>query len=102
MSGSPDQKLFEIITHLVCSAPASLDETPVLAAFRMVDAANRLMELAETSDAFRQDEFLSAAKADYLAHLNLVMTDQAAFEAWLGENVRSFSLEARRRACDTG
>ncbi|MFF0448900.1 DUF6092 family protein [Streptomyces sp. NPDC004609] len=100
MSGNLDQKLFEIITHLVCSAPVSLEETPVLGAFRMVDAASRLMELAEKDEAFGRDEFLSRARADLLAHVNLAMTDQPAFEAWLAENVESFTREARRRARD--
>lgn len=92
-----DQELFEVITHLVSSAPTSLEETPSLAAFRMVDGANRLMALAERSEAFADDEFLREARADYLAHFNLVMTDQVAFEAWLGEYVRTFTLEALRR-----
>lgn len=92
-----DQELFEVITHLVSSAPTSLGETPSLAAFRMVDGANRLMALAERNDAFTDDAFLAEARADYLAHFNLVMTDQVAFEAWLGEYVRTFTREALRR-----
>jgi hypothetical protein len=97
MSGQLDREMFKVITHLVSSAPVSLDETPILAAFRMVDGANRLMALAEQSDAFAEDEFLVAARQDYLAHFNLVMTDQVAFEAWLMEYVRGFTKEALRR-----
>jgi len=92
-----NQQLFEIITHLVSSAPTSLEETPSLAAFRMVDAAHRLMTLVEQNDAVADDEFLRAAREDYLAHFNLVMTDQAEFDAWLGEYVRTFAREALRR-----
>ncbi|MEJ3651939.1 DUF6092 family protein [Actinomycetes bacterium KLBMP 9759] len=88
-----DEQLFAVITHLVASAPTSLEETPSLAAFRMVDAAHRLMGLVEGDD-----PFLDAARADYLDHLDLVMTDQAAFDAWLGEYVRTFTAEALRRA----
>jgi len=100
MSEDLNQKLFKVITHLVSSAPVSLEETPILAAFRMVDAAHRLMALAADSDAFFDDGFLDAAQADYLAHFNLVMTDQVAFEAWLADYVRSFTVEARRRVCE--
>ena len=91
------EDLFEIIVHLVSSAPTSLEETPSLAAFRMVDAAHRLMTLVEQNDAVADDEFLRAAREDYLAHFNLVMTDQAEFDAWLGEYVRTFAREALRR-----
>ncbi|WP_232665187.1 DUF6092 family protein [Pseudonocardia sp. TRM90224] len=87
-----DERLFEVITHLVASAPTSLEETPSLAAFRMVDAAHRLMAIVEGDDAF-----LAEARADYLDHFNLVMTDQVAFDAWLGEYVRTFTGEALRR-----
>lgn len=93
-----NERLFEIVTHLVSSAPTSLEETPSLAAFRMVDAAHRLMVLIEQNDAVADDEFFREARADYAAHFNLVMTDQAAFDAWLGEYVRSFTREALRRA----
>lgn len=98
MSADVNQEMFKVITYLVSSAPTSLEETPTLAAFRMVDGAHRLMELAEASDAFVEDEFLRQAHADYLAHYNLVMTDPQAFETWLAEYVRSFTREALRRA----
>jgi hypothetical protein len=97
MSGDLDPELFKVITHLISSAPVSLEETPILAAFRMVDAAHRLMALAAASEAFTDDAFLSEAQSDYLAHFNLVMTDQVAFEAWLADYVRKFTVEARDR-----
>lgn len=98
MADDLNRKLFEVITHLVTSAPTSLEETPTLAAFRMVDAANRLMSLVEDSATGESDEFLRQARADYQAHRDLVMTDQAGFEAWLADYVRSFTREARSRA----
>jgi hypothetical protein len=90
-------ELFKIITYLVNSAPLSLEETPQLAAFRLADAANRLMVLVTENDELATDEFLEAAHADFLAHFNLVMTDQPAFEAWLADAARRFTLETRRR-----
>jgi hypothetical protein len=71
-----NQELFKVITHLVSSAPVSLEEAPILAAFRMVDAAHRLMALATQSNAVAEDAFLAQAQTDYLAHFNLVMTDR--------------------------
>jgi hypothetical protein len=96
-----DRELFKIITHLVSSAPLSYEETPALAAFRMVDAAHRLMSLAENSDALADDEFLREAHRDYLAHFNLVMTDEKGFRDWLGEYVARFTKEAIRRTSAT-
>lgn len=89
-----DRELFKVITYLVNSAPLSLEETPQLSAFRLADAANRLMALVD-------DEFLRAAGDDFRAHFNLVMTDQPAFEAWLADNARRFTLETRRRELET-
>lgn len=86
------RELFATITHLVTSAPVSLDETPILAAFRMVDAAGRLMALGPPDD-----EFLRAAHADLTEHATLVLTDQAAFREWLDEFVRLFTREALNR-----
>ncbi|WP_028924712.1 DUF6092 family protein [Pseudonocardia acaciae] len=90
-----DRELFKIITYLVNSAPLSLEETPQLSAFRLADAANRLMALVD------DDEFLRAAGDDFRAHFNLVMTDQPAFEAWLADNAGRFTLETRRRELGT-
>ncbi|WP_409492172.1 DUF6092 family protein [Amycolatopsis sp. cmx-11-12] len=86
------RELFTTITQLVTSAPVSLDETPILAAYRMVDAAGRLMALCAPDD-----EFLRAAHADLSAHATLVLTDQAAFRDWLDEFVRLFTREALNR-----
>lgn len=98
MADDLNSALFEVITHLVTSAPTSLEETPTLAAFRMVDAANRLMSLVEDGTTGGSDEFLQQARAEYQAHRDLVMTDQAAFETWLADYVRTFTREARSRA----
>lgn len=94
-------ELFDVVVYLVNSAPTSLGETPSLAAFRMVDAAHRLLDLLErsTSDP-DQLAFLAAAKSDYQSHYNLVMTDQQAFQEWLPQFVRRCTEEAMRRMAD--
>lgn len=96
-----EQDLYDIVVYLVNSAPTSLGETPSLAAFRMVDAANRLLSvLQQVSDPedTEQATFLATARADYEAHYNLVMTDQDAFQRWLPDFVRLCTEEAMRRA----
>jgi Family of unknown function (DUF6092) len=97
MTEDHDQELFNIITYLVCSAPVSLDETRVLGAYRFMDAANRLMLLAAGSTVFAADPFLDDVRADYDAHVNLGMTDQTAFTAWLGRFAERFTVEQLAR-----
>ncbi|MGI8946628.1 MAG: DUF6092 family protein [Ornithinimicrobium sp.] len=94
-----EEDLFDIVVYLVNSAPTSLGETPSLAAFRMMDAASRLLAvLQRTTSDTEQQTFLAEARADYDAHYNLVMTDQEAFKQWLPDFVRRCTEEAMRRA----
>ena len=97
MNQPAEDELFTVIAHLTSSALTCIEEPPVLAAFRMVDAANRLIQLAGQEVPSDADTFLGAAHADYLEHMNLAMTDQPAFEEWLADYGRSFAHEARRR-----
>ena len=97
MSQPENDALFTVIVHLTSSALTCIEEPPVLAAFRMVDAANRLIQLSGQQGPPEADAFLGAAHADYLEHMNLAMTDQPAFEEWLADYGRSFAHEARRR-----
>jgi hypothetical protein len=97
MAEDHNQELFDVITHLVCSAPVSLDESRVLGAMRLVDAANRLMRLVAGSAVFADDPFLDEARADYDAHVSLGLTDRGAFTAWLGRFVERFTVEELAR-----
>ncbi|HEY2041325.1 MAG TPA: DUF6092 family protein [Jatrophihabitans sp.] len=97
-----DQELFHAITHFVCSAPVSLEESRVLGAMRLVDGAHRLMLLADGHDVFRDDPFLVEARADYEAHVDLGMSDPAAFKNWLDSFVARFVAEELRRARAAG
>jgi hypothetical protein len=85
--------LHETVTVLVCSAPLAFDETRLLSAYRMLDAADRLMRVMADDD----DGFLLRAQADFAAHRALAMTDQAAFTAWLSRYVSEFAAQALRR-----
>lgn len=92
MSDDVNRRIFEIVTYLVTSAPTTYDETPALGAFRMVDAANRLLALLP------DDDFVVEARAQFQAHLNEVMTDQEAFRTWLADYVKLVAKEAVERA----
>ncbi|MFI6504739.1 DUF6092 family protein [Nonomuraea typhae] len=87
----PDHALYETVTVLVCSAPLAFDETRLLSAFRMLDAADRLMRIMP------DDDFLRWARADFAAHRTLAMTDQTAFTTWLSGYVSAFATQALRR-----
>lgn len=100
MSSMLDQAIFDVLTHLVGSAPTSLEETPILAAFRMLDAANHLMALIEENDGLGYDLLLAAARTDYTEHRNLIMTDQVAAQASMTGYLRDFTQEALRRGGD--
>lgn len=93
-----NQELFHAITHLVCSAPVSLDESRILGAMRLVDGAHRLMVLAGSQDAFRDDRFLVEARVDYEEHVALGLSDPTAFTKWLDSLVARFVTEELTRA----
>lgn len=96
-----EQRLFELCAYLTNSAALSLAETPSLAAFRMVDAAHRMVDLVQELDPDAGDFYREAA-AEYAAHYNLVMQDQEAFDRWLPSFGAMFTTEAVRRARGAG
>ncbi|MFI6290838.1 DUF6092 family protein [Nonomuraea sp. NPDC050790] len=100
--------LHETVTVLVCSAPLAFDETRLLSAFRMLDAADRLMAImtdhletavdgSGVAGGLGGDGFLARARADFADHRMLAMTDQAAFTDWLSRYVAEFCAQALRR-----
>lgn len=91
--------IFDVAAYLANSAPTSLRETPSLAAYRMVDAAARLIALLHPSNE-EQRRFLQQARTAYEEHFNLVMTDQQAFERWLPEFATLHNEETLRRLTD--
>lgn len=95
MAATLDDDLFPVITFLVTCALLSLEETPVMGAFRMVDAAHRLIAVLEQRG--EADEFLASADLDYLENFPLVMTDQDGFVDWLENYARTFAQAAVTR-----
>jgi len=81
-------ELFAVITHLVSSSVTSLRETPALAAYRMIDAADRLSRILSKDGP--SDEFLEWAHREFEENTPLAMSDQAAFLAWLHDYARGF------------
>jgi hypothetical protein len=101
MTDEFDEELFSIMTYLACSAALSLDETPSLAAYRMVDATKRLMALVEGEGHHSKDPFLAQMLEKCQDNMDLVMTNQPMFDIWLSELARNFTLETRRRAFES-
>lgn len=97
MADRMNDEILRVATHLVMSSALSLNETPTHAAFRMVDAANRLLLLITDSMGPADDEFLDRAKEAFDSHFGLAMTDQPAFARWLDEHSRSFAENTMRR-----
>ena len=90
MANVTDQDVFAVATYLAACAPLTYEESNSLNAFRLIDAASRLMRLTD-------DEFLHARHAEFEANSNLVMADEDAFRAWLSDYARTFTAEALRR-----
>lgn len=92
-----DGELFRVIAYLVTSASNAQGETLALAGFRLLDAASRLVTMAESSAAFADDSFLEQVREQFQQHFNEVMWDQPAFVRWLAELDADVVREARRR-----
>lgn len=97
MKEDVDAELFNIVTYLVGAASNCPGETLALASFRLLDAATRLITMAEQTDAFTADPFLLELRRDILAHQNDVMWDQPAFLDWLPDLESKTVAETRRR-----
>lgn len=90
MSGR-DDAAFRLATFLVTAARDVVDEPAIYGPFRMIDAVDRLM--AGVFD----DEFLAAMKPELEQEKQKVMSDRAAFVAWLDDLSGRFAAEAKRR-----
>jgi len=97
MSTEIDRELFKIIAYLTAAAANAFDETLALGAFRMTDAANRLMTLIEESEELADDEFMRAARKTFRETSNLVMTDEKEFRIRLERAAREITAESLRR-----
>ena len=98
MSTEMNRELFKIVAYLTTSAANAFDETLALGAFRMTDAAHRLMTLIEESAELADDEFLRAAREAYHETSNLVMTDEQEFRVRLERAAREVTAECLRRS----
>jgi hypothetical protein len=80
---TPGEACFELVAYLLTSARDLLDEPLAYGPFRLLEAASRLVEIAEQV-APGGDCFLAELKRDLdRDRVYLVTADAAAFEAWL-------------------
>ena len=82
---------FRLATFLVTAARDVVDEPPIYAPFRMIDAVDRL--IAGQFD----DDFLREIQPELEREKNKVMTDRDAFVAWLDGLAARFAAELKRR-----
>ena len=97
MSDELNDEILKVATHLVMSSALSLNETPTHAAFRMVDAANRLLLLINGTMGEVDEKFMAGARESFDSHFGLAMTDQPAFAEWLDDISRAFAENTMRR-----
>ena len=101
MSDDLDSELFRIVVYLVACAGCMPEFTLELASLMQLDAAERIIAMAERSDAFGQDTLLSSVRGEVAAHKSDVMHDPAAFRSWISDLERRLVAEARRRNTTT-
>lgn len=97
MASELDDELFRVVTYLIGSASTAVAETLPLASFRMLEAATRLIAMAESHDALGSDPFLTHIRDDIAEHRTMVMWDQAGFLRWLPTLEHQMVREARQR-----
>ena len=91
MSEATHPEAFRLATFLVTAARDVIDEPAIYAPFRMVDAVDRL--IARSFD----DDFLKEIQPELEREKVKVMSDRAAFIAWLDGLAARFATEAKRR-----
>jgi hypothetical protein len=81
-----------LAAYLVASARDTLESPPVYGAFRLVEAASRLVDLAGADDAF-----LLATKAEIDAQKAVMVVEREQFAAWLDGLLVSLAREVKQR-----
>jgi hypothetical protein len=89
--------VFRIIAFLVSSASSMPEFTLELASLMQLDAAERIIAMAQRSPAFRDDPFLDRIRTECCAHKEEVMHDPAAFRDWISDLEARVVVEARKR-----
>jgi hypothetical protein len=97
MSDELDDDLFRIIAYLVASASSMPEFTLELASLMQLEAAERVIAMAEANRAFNDDPFLHGIGQECVAHKEEVMHDPVAFRAWITDLESRVVTEARRR-----
>lgn len=88
----------ELLAFLATSARGVLDEPELYGSFRLIDAASRLLGFILDSGKASDEAGLRKLKEQIDDHKLLMMTDEAAFRAFLDDMVREVTLELKRRS----
>ncbi len=95
-----DEFLFEFVLYLIASARLSLDELPVLGSFRLVEAAGRIIDVAERIPGLHSDDFLRDIRATIERSKMKVMLDREGYLSDLTDVATSLAAEAVRRSLE--
>jgi len=87
--------LFRYLCYLVSSAAGLVDEPALYGPFRLVDAAERVIDIM--GELGLGDSFLTELRECIVRHKEKVMTDEQGFVAFLDQTVRTLADELTRR-----
>jgi len=96
MSG--EEYIFRLVNFLVSSARGCIDEPPLYASFRLLDALERIIDLHLYVPCLKEDNFLKELKSVVEENKFLVLTDPEKFKVFLDELLRKLAREAGSRA----
>jgi hypothetical protein len=93
-----EKNLYELLAFLVSSAYLCVNEPKLYGTFRLIDAACRLIEFSLDSGQLEDVRFLRGFIEDANERKLLLMTDEAAYTAFLEDATRRTAKEMKRRA----
>jgi nitroreductase len=96
-SPTPEQFLFEYTLFLLTAAHGIPNEPRVYGAIRLVDAVSKLTGLYSTTRSLKPDPFLLAATKKIDTELDIAMTSEGEFMAFIDRLVDDFTHELKRR-----
>jgi hypothetical protein len=92
-----EDALFELVLYLVASARLTLDETTTYGSFRLIEAAGRLLETADSAWSVELDELLTQARTSIETDKLLWLQGPEPYKQFLSELVLKLTAEATRR-----
>ncbi|MGD8491501.1 MAG: DUF6092 family protein [Anaerolineae bacterium] len=96
-----EERYYDLLSFLVSSAfllSHGEQDEELYPSLRLMDAANRLTKAIVASGGFEEDAWPHEFVEQCESGLNLLMTDQEAFVAFISESTRAVAEEMVRRA----